>query len=162
MSQKKGFSLWKLLKWPPRFLYAIGLGPVYGRIVLLLTTTGRKSGQPRVTPLQYEEIDGAVYIASARGAKADWYRNIVANPNVGIRLKSRQFAGQAEPVTDPGRIADFLAYRLQHHPKMVGFIMRREGLPQNPTRADLENYAENRAMVIITPGQEQDSSLRSE
>jgi hypothetical protein len=42
MSQKNRFSLWKLLKWPSRFLYAIGLGPVYGRLVLLLTTTGRK------------------------------------------------------------------------------------------------------------------------
>jgi len=35
-------------------LYAVGLGPVVGRLVLLLTTTGRKTGLPRVTPLQYE------------------------------------------------------------------------------------------------------------
>ena len=103
MHQKKRFSLWRLLKRPSRLLYAIGLGPVYGRLVLLLTTTGRKSGKPRVTPLQYEEIDGAVYIASARGAKADWYRNIVANPRVSIRLKSRQFMGTAEPITEPGK-----------------------------------------------------------
>ena len=46
------------------------------RMVLLLTTIGRKSGLPRITPLQYEEIDGAYYVASARGAQADWFRNI--------------------------------------------------------------------------------------
>ena len=41
-----------------RFLYVIGLGPVVGNIVVLLTTTGRKTGRRRVTPVQYEEIDG--------------------------------------------------------------------------------------------------------
>jgi len=45
------------------FLYRAGLGPVIGRVVLLLTTTGRRSGLPRVTPLQYEQIDGAIYVA---------------------------------------------------------------------------------------------------
>ena len=40
-------------------------------LVLLLTTTGRRSGLPRTTPLQYEEADHAVYVASARGAQAD-------------------------------------------------------------------------------------------
>lgn len=151
MKNKKRFSLWKILKYPPQFFYAIGLGPVYGRLVLLLTTTGRKSGLARVTPLQYEEIDGSIYIASARGTKADWYRNIVANPNVKIRVKARQFDGAAEPFTDPQCIADFLEYRLKKHPRMIGFIMSREGVSKNPDRAELEKHAEGKAMVIINP-----------
>ncbi len=48
-----------------RVLYAIGLGRLIGRIILLLTTTGRKSGLKRVTPLQYEKI-GADYYVGAR------------------------------------------------------------------------------------------------
>jgi deazaflavin-dependent oxidoreductase (nitroreductase family) len=151
---KTKFTFWKLLKYPPQLIYAIGLGPIYGRLVLLLTTTGRKSGKPRVTPLQYEEIDGDIYIGSARGTKADWWRNIVANPIVWVQIKSRKFEGKAELVTDLKRIADFLEYRLQKHPKMIGAIMRREGLPKNHTRLDLENYATNRAIVIIKPNKE--------
>ena len=151
MKKKSPFSFWKILKYPPQFLYAIGLGPIYGRLVLLLTTTGRKSGLPRVTPLQYEEIDGSTYIGSARGTKADWYRNIVANPKVKIRVKARQFEGTAEPVTDPGRIADFLEYRLSKHPWMIGFIMSREGVSKNPSREELEKHAEGKAMVVISP-----------
>jgi len=151
MKKKKTFSFWKILKYPPQFLYAIGLGPIYGRLVLLLTTTGRKSGLPRVTPLQYEEIDGCFYIGSARGTRADWYRNIVADPKVKIRVKARQFEGTAEPVTDPGRIADFLEYRLAKNPRMIGFIMSREGVSKNPSREELEKHAEGKAMVIITP-----------
>lgn len=69
-----------------RVLYAIGLGPLVGRIVLLLTTMGRKSGLPRVTSLQYEEINGDYYLGSARGLKADWLRNIQSNPKVEIRV----------------------------------------------------------------------------
>lgn len=151
MKKKKAFSFWKILKYPPQFLYAIGLGPIYGRVVLLLTTIGRKSGLPRVTPLQYEEMDGCIYVASARGTKADWYRNIVANPNVNIRVRTRQFDGAAEPVIDPGRIADFLEYRLSKNPRMIGFIMSREGVSKNPTRVELEKHAEGKAMVIIRP-----------
>jgi deazaflavin-dependent oxidoreductase (nitroreductase family) len=144
-------QLLKLLKYPPRLLYALGLGPVYGRLVLLLTTTGRKSGQARVTPLQYELINGNIYIASARGTKADWYRNILSNPEVEVRVKSRRLIGLAETVTDPERIADFLEYRLEKHPRMMTAITRYEGLPPHPNREQLKAYAQNRALVIIHP-----------
>lgn len=143
--------IWKILKYPPRILYAIGLGSLYGRIVLLLTTTGRKSGLPRVTALQYEEIEGAIFVAAARGRKADWFKNIETDHNVEIRVKSKRFRGIAEPVTDPKRIADFLEYRLKRHPRMVASIMRSEGLSPSPTRQQLEAYAAKRAMVIIHP-----------
>ena len=97
-------------------LYALGLGRLIGRMILLLTTTGRKSGLQRVTPLQYEEIDGAWYVASAKGTKADWFQNILANRHVQVRVKARHVHGSAEPITDPTRIADFLSLRLQRHP----------------------------------------------
>jgi len=119
--------------------------------VLLLTTTGRKTGLPRVTPLQYEESDGTLYVGSARGTRADWFRNIVADPRVHVRIKSREFEGLAEPVTDPCRIADFLEMRLKRHPRMIGAILRSEGLPAAPTRAELEDYARRLALVIIRP-----------
>jgi len=146
----------KTFRAPParliKALYAIGLGPVVGRVILLLTTTGRKSELPRVTPLQYEEVDGAIYVASARGTKADWFRNILVNPRVHVRVKSRQLIGIAEPVTDPARIADFLELRLRRHPKMIGVILESEGLSPKPTHAELEQYATKLAMVIIRPG----------
>ncbi len=134
-----------------KILYAIGLGPLIGRLILLLTTTGRKSGLPRVTPLQYEEIDGAIYVGSAKGTRSDWFQNILANPCVKIRVKSRQFEGMAEPVTDPTRIADFLEIRLKRHPQMIGAILKSEGLPAAPSRAELEAYAGKLAMVVIQP-----------
>jgi deazaflavin-dependent oxidoreductase (nitroreductase family) len=143
--------LLRLLKIPPQVLYKIGLGPVYGRFVLLLTTRGRKSGLPRTTPLQYETMDGVIYVASATGQRADWFRNILANPEVEVQVRNRKFRGKAETVTDPARIADFLALRRQRHPRMVGAMMRAVGLSARPTRVELEAYAANRPMVVIQP-----------
>ena len=130
-------------------LYELGLGPLIGRFVLLLTTTGRKSGLPRTTPLQYEKIDGAYYVGSVRGVQADWFRNLVANPRVEVRVKSQRWCGRAEAVTAPDRIADFLEFRLRRHPRLVGMILKRDGLSAQPTWSDLEAYAQKLAVVII-------------
>jgi deazaflavin-dependent oxidoreductase (nitroreductase family) len=141
---------WRLMK-IPMIYYKLGLGPIVGRILLLLTTTGRKSGLKRTTPLQYEVINGEYYLGSARGTKADWYRNILVNPNVEIRVKSLQFQGIARTTTNPAEIVDFLEVRLERHPRMLGAMLRSEGLPSNPKREELEKFAQNSALVIVRP-----------
>jgi len=130
--------------------YTRGFGS--GRIVLLLTTTGRKSGLPRVTPLQFEEFDGDYYIASARGQEADWFKNILANPQVHVQIRDREFEALVEPVTDPARIADFIELRLRRHPLMIRLIMHLfDGLPWRFNRAELEEFCKQKALVILRP-----------
>jgi deazaflavin-dependent oxidoreductase (nitroreductase family) len=152
--QKLPRLIYRLMKLPPRVLYRLGLGSLIGRYVFLLTTTGRKSGLPRVTPLQYEERDEAIVAAAMHGTGADWVRNILADPCVEVEVKNRRFPGQAEVVTDRGRVADFLAYRLRQHSRMIGSMLRAEGLPAQPSREQLEDYAAGLALVIIHPEQE--------
>jgi deazaflavin-dependent oxidoreductase (nitroreductase family) len=134
-----------------RALYALGLGPIVGRLILLLTTTGRRSGLPRVTALQYEEVDGAYYLGSSRGLQADWVRNLMAQPRVGVRVRNRAFEGRAEVVTDPERLTAFIELRLRRHPHMVGRILQMDGLPAHPTRPELAAYAARLALVIVHP-----------
>jgi deazaflavin-dependent oxidoreductase (nitroreductase family) len=130
--------------------YKRGFGPT--RVVMLLTTIGRKSGLPRVTPLQYEEVDGDYYIASARGRDADWFKNICANPNVHVQIRDIELDVVAEPVTDPLRIADFIELRLKRHPIMIRLIMHLfDGLPLRFNRTDLEKFCKEKAMVILHP-----------
>ena len=143
-------AFWRAAKFP-QIWYRLGLGPVVGWLILLLTTTGRKSGLPRVTPLQYEEMDGMFYVASARGQQADWFRNIVANPHVEVQVKASRLRGLAEPITEPALIADFLELRLRRHPRMIGALLRGEGLPARPNRAELEQFAVKIALVAIRP-----------
>ena len=135
-----------------RVLYAIGLGPLIGKLVLLLTTTGRRSGMKRVTPLQYEEIDGLYYLGAARGLRADWVRNIQACPEVEIRVGTRHFSGMAEVVNDLAKFADFMEVRLERHPRMMGLLMERaHGLPRRPSREQLEQLGRDEAVVIVRP-----------
>ncbi len=135
-----------------RVLYAIGLGPLVGRIILLLTTTGRRSGKKRVTPLQYEMIGADYYLGAARGVKADWVRNIQIDPQVEVRVGAKYFQGTAEVITDPSKFADFMEVRLERHPRMIGLIMEKaHGLPRRPSREQLEELAKNEAFVIVHP-----------
>jgi deazaflavin-dependent oxidoreductase (nitroreductase family) len=104
-----------------------------------------------VTPLQYEEIDGIFYVGSARGDKSDWYRNILADPKVEVRVKSRHFVGLAEAISDVDDVADFLEVRLARNPRMMGNLFRVAGLPREPNRIQLEQYAAKRTVVMIRP-----------
>jgi deazaflavin-dependent oxidoreductase (nitroreductase family) len=144
--------LLRVLHLPPQAAYALGLGPVLGRMVLLLTTTGRRSGQPRVTPLQYEELDDCYYLGSALGLQADWVRNIQANPRVELRVKNRRVQGCGRVVVDPCQIADFLELRLARHPRMIGRLLQAEGLRLPPSRAELEAHARRLVLVVVEPG----------
>lgn len=135
----------------PRIAYALGLGAIIGKFVLLLTTNGRKSGKPRVTPLVYEERDGVILIASARGSSADWYQNIRGTPECSVRICDRRFPAHAEPVRDSEKIADYLNRQMARNPLFFGWILRMEGLPAAPSRADLVALATKRPMVEIHP-----------
>src|SRR5512136_1176395 len=117
-------------------------------LVLLLTTTGRKSGLPRRTRLQYEKEGGVIYVAAARGQQADWFRNILANPHVEVQLEGQSLRGLAEPITDPVRIADFLELRLKRHPLMIRLMLLSHGLVR-ADRAHLEQLATRLALVAI-------------
>lgn len=144
-------KLYRLFNKPPRIAYALGLGPLIGKLVLLLTTRGRRTGLLRVTPLQYEKIEGKYIVGSAFGDRADWYLNILADPEVHVRVGRKEFKVFAEPSTDPVRIADFLEHRLANHPRMIRMMLRAEGLPLSPSRRDLVNLAEDKAMVTLHP-----------
>src|SRR5439155_25195161 len=78
-------------------------GPMAGRSVLLLTTTGARSGEARTIVLGYGRAgDSFVVIASNNGAAAHpaWYRNLLADPNATVEVgpeKIRVRARTAEP-----------------------------------------------------------------
>ncbi len=80
-----------------------GPGPVP---TLLLTTTGRKSGEARIMPLIYGKTEeGYVIVASKGGAPQhpDWYFNLQAQPEVEVQLINDKFSARAETVTGPLR-----------------------------------------------------------
>jgi deazaflavin-dependent oxidoreductase (nitroreductase family) len=77
-----------------------------GAKTLLLTTRGRKSGNPTTAPLIYEQ-DGDTYVvvASKGGAPRHpgWYRNLVKDPSVEVQVMDDVFAAQARTATGEER-----------------------------------------------------------
>jgi deazaflavin-dependent oxidoreductase (nitroreductase family) len=81
-------------------------GMFEGKPLLLLTTTGAKSGQQRMNPLIHlNDGDRLVIIASKGGAPThpDWYHNIAANPEVTVELATETFPARAEIAAEPER-----------------------------------------------------------
>ena len=152
MPQKKTALVWRVMRrLNPRIRRRFTAGSPAEDMVLVLITTGRKTGNPHTTPLQFENIDDKYYVAAARGQQADWFQNILADPNVAIQICGQNLTAHAEAVTDPELIADFLAYRLEHHPAMIGAMLLMHKLPPRPTHTQLEKLAADLAMVILHP-----------
>jgi len=143
--------LFRIIKLPPRLVYALGFGPIIGPLILLLITKGRVTGKPRVTPLQYERIGNSIVMGSSRGLKSDWVRNILAESSVEIRIGRNRWKGEAEVIDDLDRIINFLEIRLQNHPRMVSAMLKSNGIASKPTRTDLGKYATDIVIVAVKP-----------
>lgn len=81
-------------------------GPFEGAPMLLLTTTGAKSGQRRTTPLVYLGDDDRLLIFASKGGgptNPDWYHNLLARPEASVEVGSETFNVTAAVVTGAER-----------------------------------------------------------
>jgi deazaflavin-dependent oxidoreductase (nitroreductase family) len=77
---------------------------------LYLTTTGRRSGMPRGIEIWFTERHGRIYIIAEHRERAQWVLNILADPQVRVRVGDRSFAAVARPVSD------------EHEPELVRLV----------------------------------------
>jgi len=73
-----------------------------GTVCLLLTTNGRRTGEPRTSPLIYGRSgDDLLVVASKGGADEppDWYRNLEEDPEVEVQVKGDVFRARARTAT---------------------------------------------------------------
>jgi deazaflavin-dependent oxidoreductase (nitroreductase family) len=110
-------------------------GPFEGAPLLLLHTTGAKTGREHVTPMMYRPVDGGYAVfASKAGAPTnpDWYHNLVANPNV-----------QAEIGTQTLRLTARVADNAEREP--IWSAQKRE----NPGFQEYEEKTSRQIPVVI-------------
>jgi deazaflavin-dependent oxidoreductase (nitroreductase family) len=73
-----------------------------GTTILILTTTGRRSGQPRTNALIYRQHGGDYLVVASKGGAdepPDWYRNLQADPEVQVQVRGERFAAKARDAT---------------------------------------------------------------
>jgi deazaflavin-dependent oxidoreductase (nitroreductase family) len=108
-------------------LYKTSNGKIMGRIaglnILLLTTTGRKRGKQRTTPLGYFEHDDG-YVITASNAGADkhpgWFLNLRDKPQVQIQIKDKEMRATAQ-VVEPGLRKELWARLVSLSPQYGGY-----------------------------------------
>ncbi|MBA2794238.1 MAG: nitroreductase family deazaflavin-dependent oxidoreductase [Thermoleophilaceae bacterium] len=69
-----------------------------GTTALIITTTGRKSGEDRSTPLIYQEHDGAYLIVASKGGADEppaWLLNLEDKPEITVQVKADRFPARA-------------------------------------------------------------------
>lgn len=104
----------QIIKWMSRantWLYRKTDGKIGGKFlkgapVALLTTTGRKTGEPRVSPLLYlREGNRVILVASQGGAATNpmWYLNLKAKPAVSVQIKDETLHLTARDATEAER-----------------------------------------------------------
>jgi deazaflavin-dependent oxidoreductase (nitroreductase family) len=101
-------------------------------IQTLLETTGRKSGEPRRTPLGGSKVGNEFWFVSEFGENSQYVKNIKANPNVRVRLRGRWHNGTAHLVPD-----DDPHERLRSLPQFNSFGVRTFGTNLLSVRVDL-------------------------
>ena len=87
-----------------------GLAP---RAFVLLETVGRRSGQPRQTPVGYGLEGDTFWLVAVHGEQADYVRNIRANPAVRVKVERRWRSGTAVILPEDDPIARSRSLRYQ-------------------------------------------------
>ncbi|MGI8760355.1 MAG: nitroreductase family deazaflavin-dependent oxidoreductase [Jatrophihabitantaceae bacterium] len=111
-----------------------------GTTILLLTTTGRRTGRPRTSPLIFvPHGDGAYLVVASKGGAdepPDWYRNLRADPEVQVQIKDERFPARARVATAEEKPAlwrqmtqawpDYDEYQLKTSREIPVVILERE------------------------------------
>lgn len=104
--------------------------------IILLETKGRKSGQRRRNPVGGRREGGSVWIVAEHGRRANYVRNIEADPRVRMRVRGRWRTGFAHPMPDDDPRA-----RLRNHRTVNNVIVTLLGTDLLSIRVDLDPAA---------------------
>lgn len=102
-----------------RFMLDKGIAP---KNVALLETTGRKSGQPRRTPVGNGLRGDEFWIVTEHGRKAAYVKNIEADPRVRVKVGRRWYAGTAHVLPGDDPIARMKTLRRPGNDSMVRLV----------------------------------------
>ena len=120
-----------------------------GDFVMVITTTGRKSGRKISTPIGYL-VDGGTYIGLTRSGaeRSNWFRNLLHNPNASLEIRGRKINVCATQVTDPAeRQAIFELYRA----RMGSNFKLMFGIPADAPTAELQQALADRDFIRFIP-----------
>jgi len=134
----------------PAFRLGFGflLGTPFGGYMMVLKVVGRKSGKIRFAPVNYAIRNGFIYCLSGGRKRSDWYRNLLANPDVELILPGGALFARAEEIKDPDE-RRIVARQVLKNAGFAGFF---EGYnPHTISDADLQAKIADIPIIRFTP-----------
>ncbi len=123
-------------------LYRLRILPLlgFGRIFLILTTQGRKTGKKRRTPLEYHRIEDNITIFSGRGEDAGWMKNLRAHPDaLLVRHGFHRFQPQVEFVANEDQKLEIMKWYVVNHGKSAKMLFGWYPKTDDPETTDFTN-----------------------
>ncbi|GMQ79446.1 MAG: hypothetical protein BMS9Abin02_2037 [Anaerolineae bacterium] len=133
----------------PLQLWRLGLGPLLGQYLLILTHKGRKSGRIYHTMVEYHRLNGNIYIPCAYGPQSDWYQNINAHPMVTVQTSKGSESMQAARVTNDQEILDVFSLFQRRDPPLTNLYLRTLDIEPNPD--DVLEHKDKIYWIRLTP-----------
>lgn len=145
-----------LFAFGPR-MYRGPLAALLGRWnMLLLVTTGRRTGLPRTVVLTFMALGRDYLVGAGMGERCDWYRNLVADPAVTIQVGRRRMRARAVPLLEPERrrelTGDMVRYWDRYGPPgPLRWVLRRFGFDYDGEMVQAVVHAEELPLVRLVP-----------
>lgn len=142
----------RLLLRLPVLLFRMRLGWLLDRQVLLLTTTGRRSGLPRTTPVGYlyDPASDVYYLTAGWEGKVDWLANIRACSRVRIGVRGQEREADTALASPDDAAAPLAAYT-ERNPLAVRIWSRWTGAPFDGSPESYERVRGCFPVVAVTP-----------
>lgn len=123
-----------MFKWPVQ-LWRLGLGPLIGHHMMLISQTGRKSGLTRRTMTELYQVDGKKYAPSGFGRRSQWVLNLEADPRATIQTAAGVESMRAVRVEDEGEMVALLETMRGRSDTMFNYYLETLGI--EPHREDI-------------------------
>ncbi|MGW5687491.1 nitroreductase family deazaflavin-dependent oxidoreductase [Nonomuraea sp. NPDC003754] len=146
-------GLRRLLFRLPVQLYRMRLGWLLGGRFMLVVHTGRVSGKPRravIEVVAHDRVGGGYVGPSGYGRRSDWFRNILATPEVTVQVGNRVMAMTALPLT-PEEGAELMAAYARRAPRTARRLARFLGFLVDGSAADFREVGRHIAFVRFIP-----------
>ncbi len=144
----KGVSRWLLRS--PLLLHRLGLGDLLNRAQLVvLTTRGHKSGQPRHTIVEYRMHGTKVYLISGWGRRPHWIKNLTACPTATVQAGGRTYGASAHIVHDSGEILRALFLFRKRAPVVYDALIARMTDADKVTATNLPDLTDQLTVVRL-------------
>lgn len=144
-------NLFKPVQQLPALLYRLRLGFLLGGRVILISHTGRRSGnvfRSAVEVLEHDKKSREYIVCSGTGRNTDWYLNLVEGGPAEVQLGSRRWAPEMRFLDADEAATRLLAYERQH-PTLAKLLLRSLGRSYDKTNTGRRRMVEDMPMVAF-------------